>query len=198
MLRPDRERGPRTGAKAGLSVLLAGAMLVLPACSSGGADPGDAQDSAGSGTSPSPSPSPTAEPAPAQSSDEARRDEGDDVKDSSLHLSVHGTEWTATLADNSSAEALRDLLADGPMTIDMRDYQSMEKVGPLGTDLPRNDRRITAQPGDLILYQGNALVIYYAPNTWSFTRLGTIDDVTPEELLDVLGSGSAQVTLSLG
>lgn len=121
----------------------------------------------------------------------------DEAKEGIMQLKVGRTELTATLAKNSSADALRDLLADGPVTIAMQDYEGMEKVGALGTTLPRNDERITAEPGDLILYQGSQLVIYYAPNTWSFTRIGKIDDVTAEELRTVLGSGSVTVTLSL-
>lgn len=115
-----------------------------------------------------------------------------------LHLTVGATALTATLADNTSAQALAQLVADGPVTIAMRDYEAMEKVGPLPTSLPTNDERITTQAGDLILYQGDKLVIYYAPNTWSFTRLGRIDDVTAEELTRILGDGDTEVTLSLG
>lgn len=105
--------------------------------------------------------------------------------------------FTATLADNSSVEALKELLSEGPITIDMRDYGNMEKVGGLGTSLPRNDQQITTKPGDLILYQGNAFVIYYALNSWNFTKLGTINDVTQNELKEALGSGDVTVTLSL-
>jgi hypothetical protein len=79
----------------------------------------------------------------------------------------------------------------------MHDYGNMEKIGGLGKSLPSNDERITTKSGDLILYQGNALVIYYAPNTWTFTRLGTINDVTQEELKLALGSGDVTVTFSL-
>jgi hypothetical protein len=114
-----------------------------------------------------------------------------------LYLHIRGTTLTATLVENSSKEALKRLLAQAPITIDMRDYGNMEKVGGLGTSLPRNDERITTVAGDLILYQGNAFVIYYAPNTYSFTRLGKINNVTTEELKNILGSGNVSVTLSL-
>ena len=83
------------------------------------------------------------------------------------------------------------------ITIDMEDYGDMEKVGPIGKGLPRNDENITTGPGDLILYQGNSLVIYYDTNTWNFTRLGKIEGVTKQELLAALGDGSVTVTLSL-
>ncbi|GAB6393095.1 MAG: alpha/beta hydrolase [Treponematales bacterium] len=108
-----------------------------------------------------------------------------------------GRTFTATLVKNSSTAALLALLKEGPVTIQMHDYGNFEKVGGLGKTLPTNDERITTKSGDLILYQGNALVIYYAPNTWTFTRLGKIDDVTPEELKAALGEGDVTVTLSM-
>ncbi len=117
-------------------------------------------------------------------------------KERKMKLQVGDNVFTATLANNSSADALLKMLENGPISIDMRDYGNMEKVGMLGKELPRNDEQITTEPGDLILYQGNAFVIYYAPNSWDFTRLGKIDDVTAEDLKKALGSGDVTVTLS--
>ncbi|MDR2085420.1 MAG: hypothetical protein LBP67_10555 [Bacteroidales bacterium] len=123
--------------------------------------------------------------------------EENNTESNTIKLTVGDKTFTAALADNSSAKALKELLAEGSISIDMRDYANMEKVGPLGTSLPRNDEHITTAPGDLILYQGNSFVIYYAPNTYSLTRLGKIDNVTRDELIDALGSGNITVTLSL-
>jgi hypothetical protein len=117
--------------------------------------------------------------------------------ESKLSITIGTTVLTATLEDNSSVRALLELLAVKPLTINMSDYGSMEKVGDLGTSLPRNDEQISTEPGDLILYQGNSLVIYYAPNSWSFTRLGKIDGITKDELMKILGNGNVTVTLSL-
>ena len=95
----------------------------------------------------------------------------------------------ATLANNSSAMAFYELLEKGPVTIKMTDYGDFEKVGPLGTKLPRNDTQITTPAGDIILYQGNQITIYYDTNSWNFTRLGKVDGVTQAELKKVLGKG---------
>lgn len=119
-------------------------------------------------------------------------------EDGMLNIAVNKTVLTAALADNSSARALAELLADGPLSVEMRDYNRMEKVGPLGADLPANDEWIDAQAGDLILYQGNQLVIYYGANSWSLTRLGRIEGVGAGELRDILGGGDVGVTLSMG
>lgn len=114
-----------------------------------------------------------------------------------MNIGIGDNVLIATLVDNSSADALKEALSEGPITVDMRDYGSMEKVGSLGMDLPRNDEQITTEAGDIILYQGSAFVIYYAPNSWNFTRLGKINDVAPEELRDILGDGNVTITLSL-
>lgn len=114
-----------------------------------------------------------------------------------IFIQVDDHQLTATLVDNSTTEALLHLLADGPITIDMRDYGSMEKVGALPESLPRNDEPLNTEAGDLILYQGNAFVIYYDTNAWSLTRIGRINDITQQELKDILGNGDVTVTLSL-
>lgn len=112
-----------------------------------------------------------------------------------LKITVGDYELLATFEDNSSAREFQTLLAQGPVTVSMEDYGGFEKVGSLGTTLTRNDTQITTQPGDVILYQGNQITIYYGTNTWSFTRLARIDD--PTDLKQKLGSGSVSVTFSL-
>ncbi|MBP5362644.1 MAG: hypothetical protein J6Y71_06445, partial [Ruminococcus sp.] len=52
-------------------------------------------------------------------------------------------------------------------------------------------------PGDIILYQGNKITIYYAENTWDFTKLGHINNITQEELKTLLGDGDVAVSLSI-
>ena len=120
----------------------------------------------------------------------------EEKSDNKLKISVNGTELTATLEDNSSAQALTELLKQGNITVDMSDYGNFEKVGNLPQSLPKNDENITTVPGDIILYQGNKITIYYAENTWDFTKLGHIDNITQEELKEILGDDDVTVTLS--
>lgn len=120
----------------------------------------------------------------------------EEKSDNKLKISVNGTELTATLEDNSSAQALTELLKQGNITVDMSDYGNFEKVGNLPQSLPKNDEKITTVPGDIILYQGNKITIYYAENTWDFTKLGHINNITQEELKAILGDGDITVTLS--
>ena len=111
--------------------------------------------------------------------------------------------FTATLVDNSSATSFYELLKKGPLTVDMHDYGSFEKVGPLGTTLPRNDKQITTTAGDIILYQGNQITIYYDTNSWNFTRLGkevstsSTTSITQAELKKILGKGDVTAVFEI-
>ena len=113
-----------------------------------------------------------------------------------FYIYVNNAVLAVKAENNSSAEALIRLLGTGDITITMHDYGSFEKVGPLGTTIPRNDEDITTTPGDIILYQGNQITIYYDENRWDFTKLGHID-IGQDELKAVLGSGDVTVTLSV-
>lgn len=114
-----------------------------------------------------------------------------------IAITINGTVLTATLEDNSSAKALVELLEKGPVSVDMSDYANFEKVGDLGTTLPTNNEQISTKCGDLILYLGNKIVIYYDTNSWNFTRLGKIDNISDTELRELLGDGDVTATFTL-
>ena len=103
----------------------------------------------------------------------------------------------ATLEDNDSARAFIEKLEPDVLQLEMHDYGNFEKVGALPWSLPTCDEQITTEPGDVILYQGDHITIYYDRNTWRFTRLAKIGGATKEALLAALGEGGATVTFSL-
>ncbi len=113
-----------------------------------------------------------------------------------LKIEVNGHTLLADFENNSSAEALKEKLKNGSIEIEMSDYGSFEKVGDLPFSLPRNDEDITTEAGDVILYQGNKLTIYYDTNSWSFTRIAKIRNANTD-LEEILGSGDVTVQLSL-
>ncbi len=117
--------------------------------------------------------------------------------DRMFYAHVNGKVLKILAAENSSADAFLDLLKSGDVPVEMHDYGSFEKVGPLGTTLPRNDEQITTEPGDVILYQGDQITIYYDVNNWSFTRLGKVQGLSQAELKEILGTGNATVIFSL-
>lgn len=127
----------------------------------------------------------------------AREDTEEETEEMKLNIQVGDTEFTAAFSDNSSVDALKELMADGPLTLNMSDYAGMEKGADLGVTLPQNNVQMNTQAGDIILYQGRTLVIYYDTNSWSLTPVGKMEEIDPEELREVLGTGDVTVTLSL-
>lgn len=114
-----------------------------------------------------------------------------------LKIHVNDTTFTATLEENSSAKAFAEFLAQGDMTLDMHDYGSFEKVADLPRSFPRNDKQIDTDAGDIILYQGNSITIYYDKNSWNFTRLARIDNVNKKRLQQILGKGNVKAIFSV-
>ena len=116
---------------------------------------------------------------------------------SKIQIKVNGETLTAVMEDNSSAKALVELIGDDGLTLELEDYGDFEKVGPLPEELPTNDEQITTEAGDLILYQGNQFSLYYDRNSWNFTKLGHVEDITGEQLQKLLGDGNVTVNLTV-
>ena len=131
-----------------------------------------------------------------QPTEAAQENAEQEITEMKMKVQIEDTIFTATLADNSSVDALKELMADGPLTLNMSDYANMEKGADLGVILPQNNEQMNTQAGDIILYQGRTFAIYYDTNSWSLTPIGKIDNVDAEELKEVLGTGDVTVTLS--
>ena len=112
-----------------------------------------------------------------------------------LYIQIGDATLTAVLEDNPSAQALAELLEDGPVTLEAENYGGFEKTAVLPEALPQNDARITAGPGDVMLYQGDTVVLFYGSNTWSYTKLAHITKT--EGLEAALSGGETAFTLSL-
>lgn len=110
-------------------------------------------------------------------------------------VQVGGQTFTATPENNAAAEALTEMMREAPVLVRASDYSGFEKVGPLEKSLPTENIQTTAQAGDIVLYQGNQIVLFYGSNFWSYTRLGRIDDLTGWE--EALGSGDVTVSFSI-
>ncbi|MCM1535654.1 MAG: cyclophilin-like fold protein [Clostridium sp.] len=123
--------------------------------------------------------------------------EEDAVTANQMNIKVGEVTLTAVLEDNEAAEALKKLLADGPLTISASNYGGFEKVCSLGSSLPTNDSRTTTHAGDICLYNGSQIVIFYGSNSWAYTRLGKVSDMEESELEEILSGEETQITLSL-
>lgn len=116
-----------------------------------------------------------------------------------MYITINGNKLEVALAENSSVDALVEILKQGDITYTANDYGDFEKVGDIGHTLPQNNTQITTETGDVILYQGRAICLYYDTNSWNFTRIGKINGYSASEMRSLLcaGDGSVQVTISL-
>lgn len=113
-----------------------------------------------------------------------------------LKMEINGTEVTVSWEGNESVAALMELAEQAPITVHMSMYGGFELVGPLGTSLPRNDKQTTTSAGDIVLYSGHQIVVFYGTNSWSYTRLGHVE-LNAAEMSDLLSHGDVTITLSV-
>ena len=117
-------------------------------------------------------------------------------QDLSLQMTIGGTPVSVTWEDNESVQALKELCRSQTLTLNMSMYGGFEQVGSIGTTLPQNDVQTTTSAGDIVLYSGNQIVVFYGSNTWDYTRLGHITDKTQAELTQLLSNGNVTITLT--
>ena len=117
-------------------------------------------------------------------------------KEKLLQIEVNGTTFTATLSDTQAAGELAEKISHKPVTLELSEYGGFEKVGSLPWSLTRTDTHTETSPGDIMLYQGNQMTIFYNSNAWSYTSLGKINDADAETLKAIFGDGDISVTLS--
>ena len=122
--------------------------------------------------------------------------EGESTSDQTIVLDVNGTEIPVQWEENRAVEDLKTLLADGALTIQTTAYGGFEQVGALPQSLTTDNAQITTEPGDIVLYGGNSIVLFYGSNTWSYTKLGHMTDFD-EALIELLSADAVTVTLSL-
>ena len=121
----------------------------------------------------------------------------EEVTEMTLKISIGDTPVQVDWEKNESVEALKKLCVDEPLTIKMSMYGGFEQVGSIGSKLPRNDKQTTTTTaGDIVLYSGDQMVVFYGSNSWAYTRLGHITDKTAEEMSELLSNGDVTITVS--
>lgn len=130
------------------------------------------------------------ESAPTEKNDETEFDTA-----MKMNVQIGDKIFTATLEDNAAVRELIEMMRQAPVSIDMSDYSGFEKVGFLGRNLTTDNHQITTGTGDIVLYNGNQIVMFYGSNSWSYTKIGRIDDLTGWE--DVLGSGGITAVFTI-
>lgn len=114
-----------------------------------------------------------------------------------LNITIDGKTLPVILVENEATRTLVAALQESPITYEADDYGGFEKVGALGRSLPTSDQQITTEAGDVILYSGNQIVLFYGSNTWNYTRLGRIQYTTLDELKSFLKAGQGRISVTL-
>ena len=114
-----------------------------------------------------------------------------------IKIKVNSNILEVKLEDNEATKSLVERLKNGDISVNANEYGGFEKVGNLGFSLPRNDKSITTSAGDIVLYQGNQISLFYNSNSWSYTKLGKVQNVSGAELKNILGSGDVTLVISL-
>lgn len=122
---------------------------------------------------------------------------GDDSMDDLVKVKINDEVFDVKLENNSATQELVKELKKGNVTVNASEYGGFEKVGELGFSLPTNDENIGTNPGDIVLYQGDKISLFYGSHSWSYTKLGKIDNVGSNKLKEVLGSGDVTLEFSL-
>ena len=105
-------------------------------------------------------------------------------------MTINDTKVDITWENNASVAELKEL------TISMSMYGGFEQVGSIGKSITRDDKQTTTSAGDIVLYSGNQLVVFYGSNSWAYTRLGKIN-LNEKELKNLLSNGDVTITLSM-
>ena len=112
-----------------------------------------------------------------------------------MHMKIGDTQVSVDWEDNEAVDALAELTAGEWYEIELSAYGGFEQVGPIGQELPSKDEEMVTDPGDIVLYSGDQIVLFYEGNSWSYTKLGHITDKTPEELAELLGKGDTVISI---
>ena len=122
---------------------------------------------------------------------------GDDSMDDLVKVKINDDVFDVKLENNSATQELIKELKKGNVTVNASEYGGFEKVGDLGFSLPTSDENIGTAPGDIVLYQGDKISLFYGSHSWIYTKLGKIENVDSNKLKEVLGSGDVVLEFSL-
>ena len=114
-----------------------------------------------------------------------------------MYITIGSVTKTATLVDNAATRELVARLQEAPVTVTLNSSGGFEIWGSLGFSLPTSNEQVNAQPGDIVLYNGSNICMFYGTNSWSYTRLGKIDGLTESELRTFLKAGESNISVTL-
>ena len=132
---------------------------------------------------------------PGETKEPVQTEEPQEEGEYMMKMKIDDVEVSVAWEDNESVRELKKIAGNGEIKISMSMYGGFEQVGSLGTNISRQDVQMRTEPGDIVLYSGNQMVVFYGSNTWAYTRLGKIQGLTSEELKNLLGTGNVTITI---
>ncbi|MBQ3390061.1 MAG: hypothetical protein IJG57_03180 [Firmicutes bacterium] len=140
----------------------------------------------------------TAKESPSESQEtEIVQDNESEQEADTMVFAINGEIVSVDWEDNESVVSLMDLVMTEPLSIQMSMYGGFEQVGSIGTSLPRNDVQTTTEAGDIVLYSGNQVVVFYGSNSWAYSRLGKVTDKSKAEMTELFGNKDVKITISM-
>lgn len=127
---------------------------------------------------------------------ESNQDESESRGEDEMKLFIGDTEVSVLWEQNATVADLEEAVSKEAIIIEMSMYGGFEQVGSIGRNLVRADKQTTTGPGDLVLYNGNQLVVFYGSNSWSYTRLGKIENLSEDELKELLSNGDVTIRIA--
>ena len=122
---------------------------------------------------------------------------GDDSMNNQVQVKINDNVFDVKLEDNSASKDFIKELKKGNVTVNASEYGGFEKVGNLGFLLPTSDEKVDTTPGDIVLYQGDKISLFYGSHSWSYTKFGRLVNVDSDKLKEVLGSDNVTLEFSL-
>lgn len=114
-----------------------------------------------------------------------------------MYITINGRTEAVTLTNNSATQALVAKLQEASVTVTLNSSGGFEIWGALGFSLPTSNEQINAQPGDIVLYNGSNICMFYGTNSWNYTLLGKIDGLSESELRTFLKAGGSNISVTL-
>lgn len=132
---------------------------------------------------------------PEGSSNSENSEGTENIANMKINVRIGNTTFTAALEDNAATRELVEMMKQAPISINMSDYSGFEKVGSLGRSLTTDNHQTTTSAGDIVLYNGNQIVMFYGSNSWSYTRIGRIENLSGWQ--ETLGNGDITAVFTI-
>lgn len=131
------------------------------------------------------------------SDDELQAETPQSTSAMTMNITIGNVTHEVTLVNNAATQTLLAKLKEGPVTVKLDTNGNFEIWGSLGFSLPSSNEYINGQPGDVVLYSGSNICIFYGYNSYSYTRLGRINGLSADELKTFLRGGESDISVTL-